>query len=294
MLSILIPVYNYDVFPLVKRLYDEVINLPIDFEILVQDDCSQVQYHNQNINSLKNCRYEINKQNIQLAKNRNLLIDKAKYDWVLLLDADVYPQKTDFIVRYLNCIPQHSFIQGGLLYKIQKPAENQLLRWKYGHKRETFFQISKTQSFSCSNILFNKNITVCFNPKIDQYGFEDVAFYKELKNKNIDIQIIENPVYHLNIETSEIFLKKTETAMANLTNLLDKNILEKNDTKITRFYFFMESIKCIWAVGLTDSLLFNRITKNLLGKNPNLQLFDLYKLIIFHRNWTAFQKRKAT
>jgi hypothetical protein len=260
----------------------------------VQDDCSHHHYNNNHINNLKNCHYEINTQNIQLAKNRNLLIDKAKYDWVLLLDADVYPQKTDFIVRYLDCLPQHLFIQGGLLYKNQKPAENQLLRWKYGHKRETFSFVSKTKSFSCSNILFNKNIQIKFNSEIHQYGFEDVVFYKEIKNYNIDIQIIDNPVYHLNIETSKIFLKKTETAMANLVNLLNKNILEKNDAKITRFYFFMESVKCIWAIEVVDVLLFNIITKNLLGKIPNLKLFDLYKLIIFHRNWNALQKRKAT
>jgi hypothetical protein len=59
-------------------------------------------------------------------------------------------------------------------------------------------------------------------------------------------------------------------------------------------FTFMESVKCIWAIEVVDVLLFNIITKNLLGKIPNLKLFDLYKLIIFHRNWNALQKRKAT
>jgi glycosyltransferase involved in cell wall biosynthesis len=70
MLSVLIPVYNYDIFPLVKRLYDELITLTTDFEILVQDDCSHHHYNNNHINNLKNCHYEINTQNIQLAKKQ--------------------------------------------------------------------------------------------------------------------------------------------------------------------------------------------------------------------------------
>ncbi|TDS66242.1 glycosyltransferase family 2 protein [Myroides indicus] len=299
MLSVLIPVYNYDIFPLVTRLYDELITLTTDFEILVQDDCSHHHYNNNHINNLENCHYEINTQNIQLAKNRNLLIDKAKYDWVLLLDADVYPQKKDFIAHYLNSIPQHLFIQGGLLYKNQKPAENQLLRWKYGHSREAAIfskRIKNPHGFiSCMNILFNKKvIKIRFNPTITQYGFEDFLFYKDVKQSNINIHVIDNPIYHISGESSKLFLTKTKTAMTNLVNLLNKNILEKKDTKITRFYFFTESFKCTWAVELVDALLFNIITKNLLGKNPNLKLFDLYKLIIFHRNWTALQKRKTT
>jgi hypothetical protein len=38
MLSILIPIYNYNAYPLVKRITDSCLEAKIDFEILCRDD----------------------------------------------------------------------------------------------------------------------------------------------------------------------------------------------------------------------------------------------------------------
>ncbi|WP_338409187.1 glycosyltransferase, partial [uncultured Flavobacterium sp.] len=56
MLSILIPTYNHNVFPLVVELFSQVNKLKIDYEILVLDDGS-TQYVEENlkISTLKNC-----------------------------------------------------------------------------------------------------------------------------------------------------------------------------------------------------------------------------------------------
>ena len=52
MLSILIPTYNYNVFPLVLDLHKQCLECKIDFEILCQDDHSnQFSNENQKINS---------------------------------------------------------------------------------------------------------------------------------------------------------------------------------------------------------------------------------------------------
>ena len=41
MLSILIPTYNYDVFPLVENIHRQCKEATIDFEILINDDASK-------------------------------------------------------------------------------------------------------------------------------------------------------------------------------------------------------------------------------------------------------------
>ena len=40
MLSILIPIYNYNSYPLVQELHKQCLESDIDFEILCQDDAS--------------------------------------------------------------------------------------------------------------------------------------------------------------------------------------------------------------------------------------------------------------
>ena len=60
MLSILITVYNYNVYPLVSELHKQCSESKIDFEIFCIDDASnQIESENQNINSLENCRFEM-------------------------------------------------------------------------------------------------------------------------------------------------------------------------------------------------------------------------------------------
>ena len=62
MLSILIPVYNYNVVPLVLELHKQCLECEIDFEIFCQDDESNSDLNTKNeiINSLENCCFFVN------------------------------------------------------------------------------------------------------------------------------------------------------------------------------------------------------------------------------------------
>jgi hypothetical protein len=40
------------------------------------------------------------------------------------------------------------------------------------------------------------------------HGYEDYSFISTLKLRNIAIEHIENPLFHLNLETSEVFFRK--------------------------------------------------------------------------------------
>jgi glycosyltransferase involved in cell wall biosynthesis len=67
MLSILIPIYNYNAYPLVKELHSQCLEATIDFEILCQDDFS-VNIQQKEINTLENCRFSRNETNLGRGK----------------------------------------------------------------------------------------------------------------------------------------------------------------------------------------------------------------------------------
>jgi len=139
MLSVLIPTYNYNVQPLVANIQQQCKLANLAFEVLVLDDASK-SFHQENeaINELEHCSYEILPQNIGRSAIRNLLAERACYDWLLFLDADVFPKSENFIETYLRAIQQDpkEVIYGGIVYQADKPANDQLLRWTYGNERE--------------------------------------------------------------------------------------------------------------------------------------------------------------
>ena len=141
MISILIPTYNYNTLPLVEELYNQVISENIAFEIIVQDDASPVNENteiNSKINEFNNCRFERNEINLGRGQNRNSLVSKAQYDWILLMDCDMYPKSKNFIKVYLKSMKpeERKAIFGGLIYFDEKPKDDEVLRWFFGKSRE--------------------------------------------------------------------------------------------------------------------------------------------------------------
>ena len=288
MLSILIPAYNYNVYPLVLELKKQADFLGIDYEILVQDDASFsiLNIENQNINSIKNCFFFVNNHNLGRGKNINLLVEKAKYNWLLILDCDTFPSQNDFIKKYILSTkdPARNVVFGGIKYKPEKPEKEKLLRWVYGNKRESLsLKVRKEKPNSralTSNLLIQKELFIknSFDDSITRYGYEDLCFLAGLEQKNIQVCHIENPTFHLNLETSVLFMEKTKTALENLAFIIDSKIINPDGSKIISTYNLLQ--KCM-LVSLTSYIFKkceSRIKNNLLSENPSLMLFDIYKL----------------
>ena len=289
MLSILIPVYNYNVVPLVLELHKQCLECEIDFEILCQDDASKLFFEeNKKINGLKYCRFSKNNSNLGRGKNINLLAEKAQFEWLLIMDCDTFPKENHFIQKYITQVNKNEkIVYGGIVYKKEKPAQDKLLRWYYGNARESL-SIEKRNTNPngnalTSNILIKKNIFILnkFDKSITKYGYEDLVFLSDLKKKGIVVKHIDNPTYHLGLETSKQFLKKTKTALENLKKLTATTSLNSSESKILKTYVLLEKMH------LTDliSFLFKKnepnMVGNLLSKKPSLLLFDLYKLGYF-------------
>ncbi len=280
MISILIPVYNYNVLPLINELVKQGNFSGITFEILCQDDASNSieNTQNQEINLIPNCSFFINKSNLGRGKNINSLAQKAIYDWVLILDCDTFPAEPNFIQKYLDAIENSTkkIFFGGIIYEDKKPKKEQLLRWTYGQKRET-------SAILTSNLLIKKEVFIQypFDESITKYGYEDLCFFSLLKKNNFEISRIENPTFHLNLETSEFFLNKTKTALENLFFLYDSNKISKEDSKIIKAFEFLKKLKITRFSAFIFRKNQAKIERNLLSEKPSLFFFDIYKLGYF-------------
>lgn len=289
MLSILIPVYNYAVLPLVSELQKQCISCGIKFEILCYDDGSDVFIkENQEINQLQNCSLVSLEKNIGRSAIRNLLAEKATYEYLLFLDADTIPVEHNFIPNYICEIKNNQkVVFGGLLYENKKPAKEFLLRWIYGRDREALNlseRNKKPADFAlASNLLIKKEILIRFpfDETIKQYGYEDLVFFSVLKANQTKIKHIENPVFHLNLESSTVFLSKTKIALENLAFLNRTSKISVNESRIIASFELLKKVKALTVFNFIFRKIESKIERNLVSETPSLFWFDIYKLGYF-------------
>lgn len=289
MLSILIPTYNYNVYPLVTELKNQADALGIAFEILVQDDASNnFLEENTEINLLQHCSYTLNHENLGRGNNINLLNNRAQYNYVLIMEADALPEKKNYLQNLIASInTETQVLFGGVTYPNQKPEKDKLLRWKYGKERESIplsERLKNPYHFVFTwNLLLKKELlsNYHFPYNIKDYGYEDLVFIKQLKENKISIQHIENRLVHQNFETSLTFINKTEKALNTLHQLVLNKNLTLSDTKIGKAYTFLVFWKLDALVCFIFKKTSKKIIKNLTSSNPSLILLDLYKLGYF-------------
>lgn len=287
MLSILIPTYNYNIVKLVNDLHAQANTLYVDFEIVVMEDGSKkFLFENKSIENLLFVKYSVLSENIGRAAIRNRLADNAKYSYLLFLDCDTEICKNDFLERYLKFCEQNCVVSGGRIYKNNTSKEFSLIE-KYGKMREQFtYQNLKIRKkftvFTTPNFLIDKNIfkKVRFDESIKQYGHEDTVFGIELQRQNIDIQRIDNPVYHIGLEDNLTFLKKTEIGLQTLLNIYKSGKYPEiqQNARILSFYLKIKKLHLTKIIALKFTIFKPLIIKNLTSKKPSMLLFDFYKL----------------
>jgi len=218
MLSILIPIYNFEVVDFVKDLSTQASLCKIDFEILCFDDASTAEFKSKNskLATIQGVVYNELSQNVGRSKIRNLLADKAKYEYLLFLDCDSKTNTNEFIKKYINHAKPNVVTYGGRNYEINPPKESEkYFRWWYGVKRETITVNDRVKqpyhSFMTNNFLIPKALflSIKLNEELNGYGHEDTLLGLELKIKQIPILHIDNPLCHIGLESVDEFLRKT-------------------------------------------------------------------------------------
>jgi len=284
MISILIPCFDYNAYPLVSILEKQALMLKIDFEIICIDDGSFSSKNdlNQKINLLTNSKFIELKKNIGRINNRLLLAEKSQYEWLIFIDVDTLPFEDNFLKNYIDELNKGTLIIGGCIYK--KPEnENFSLRYKFGKFREEINSDIRNKNpykyISSCNFMCKRDVLIDILASINTISYgNDYVFGSLIKKKEIDIKHIDNPVLIDNIDENQIFIKKTHHALDNLISSYNKKIIKKHSISILKAYIILDSLlmKNIF-VKITD-LFKNLLDRNLHSKDPNLFLFDLYRL----------------
>ncbi|NJB81457.1 glycosyltransferase family 2 protein [Wenyingzhuangia aestuarii] len=279
MISICIPVYNFDISNLVKAIEKQTTN--VVFELVVIDDASDEVFKIENRKLLGNHKYVELPNNIGRSKIRNLFKSYVQYSYMLFMDCDSMIQNDDFLQKYANSLVPNVVVYGGRIYPDILPSKEQFLSWKYGIEVESKSVIKRNQepylSFMTNNFLIDSAVfeDIFFNEGIDTYGHEDTFFGYELAQNKIKIIHLENPVLNLDLETNERFFVKNETAIANLIKLQDG--LFSNHVRLLSYYKKMNVFQKIIVkrlFNLTGSL----IRKKMIAGFYSTKLLNFYKL----------------
>lgn len=290
MLSILIPVFNFDIRELVAALHRQATLLHLDFEIRCYDDASDERFYqlNKSVASLDKVIFQRLEKNIGRSAIRNKLASEAAFDNLLFLDCDSRLPDDDFLKRYVEKTDHESLIYGGRSYEVQPPSDpKKYLRWKYGIGREAIPYSVRVKhpydSFMTNNFLVPKKtfLKIGLDEEMKGYGHEDTKFGYMLLLQHIPIIHINNPLIHIGLEDTGEFLEKTNEGLKNLLYLYSRQHVPMSHLRSIRLLRYYNLLNKSGAKNIF--LFFYRmvdspVEKNLNSAKAKLFFFDLYRL----------------
>ncbi|MEL7249299.1 MAG: glycosyltransferase [Bacteroidota bacterium] len=224
MLSILIPVYCFDVRPLVQDLWEQAQQIDAPWEIRLLDDASneEWQHKNRELAKLTGVSYEELTSNIGRAQMRNTLTTAAQFEYLLFMDCDSGVPDQAFLQRYVQALQSGTVLCGGRTYNSAPSTKAVQLHWWYGSEREvkTAQQRQKRpyEGFMTNNFVVPRSVAqqFPFEAQLQHYGHEDTLFGLELKRHQIPIQHLDNPLLHIGLDDTANWLHKQQQAIKNL------------------------------------------------------------------------------
>jgi len=284
-LSILIPTFNQDCTQLV---HDLLAQLPQDAEIIVADDGSTaipIRDHNASIAEWPQCRFWQAKMNLGRARIRNLLAEMAQGEWILFIDSDAQVGNKNFITTYLSQTEGNQVICGGTGNFESCPSKDKALRYKYEVHAEQKRSLKERRrhpyaQFNTFNFMILRELflQIQFCNEICDYGHEDTLFGLELKDRKIPVLHIDNKLIKGGLESSPSFLRKAKTSLFTLSRL---DIKVQKRVTISAIALFIKKCHLKGLVIRIFNASEHWMKQNLLGENPSLLLFNLYKLGFF-------------
>ena len=292
MLSILIPTYNFDCLPLIRDLNRQCKTLSSSdaafiYEIIVVDDGSPdsnlVHQLSIGIEELGNSlvKFIALPQNVGLAAARNVLMRNAIGEWLIFIDSDAAVINDNFVSLYW----QHRFdgdaVVGGIVHpQVTHPGYELRIAYEktYEKKRSLDWRKKHPYSiFSAFNLMIRKDVIerYGFDEHCREYGYEDFLLGIALESDHVNVVHINNPLLHTGIDTSEVFLKKTEIGVRTLLGL---PLELQSKVSLSRFASKLKKFKIDRVVGYLLNKLRPVLRKQLLSSRPSIFLLQLYKL----------------
>lgn len=290
MLSILIPIFNFDVREFVKDLSEQAGRISPEVEIICLDDGSEDHFKklHTTLTNLPHVRYLEVERNLGRSGIRNRLLEVSKFELLLFLDCDGRVVRSDYLERYLEHADAH-VVYGGRTYADKAPVElERYFHWFCGkHKEEVAVadrERAPYKAFMTNNFMVQRKVyeQVRMDEALSGYGHEDTLFAAELKRASFEVRHIDNPIEHIGVEDADVFLEKSRNAIRNLAQLIQRGKVG-GGIPLVRYYLLLERWKLTF---LFSKLILSReswIMRNLKGEHPRLLLFDLWKLALLCR-----------
>lgn len=304
-ISLLIPVYNFDIVALVHSMKGAMEKVPQFCEIVIGDDGSSPEYK-RIYKSLESDKVRVihSEKNIGRAAIRNRLAMEAVGDFLLFIDADTMLPGTAeaYINKWLPMMKICRVSCGGILYHDGLPGDpDKLLRWKYGKKKEQRKASVRNKhphaGFSTFNVLIEKAIfsKIRFNEDLKQYGHEDTLLGYQLKKAGISVLHIDNGLVHEGLESNKEFLIKTKLGIENLSKLYDivtdKRAFSETD-RILRVYNRLKFFRLTRILAGIFIRFREKMEIRLDSSEISLKLFALYKISMFCTFREIHRRRK--
>lgn len=220
-LSILIPVYNWDISSLLKELHEQcsLLSSPETVEIIVADDGSDQKFDNYSVaEQLSGVIYKELPENTGRAAVRNYLIGFSQGSYILFLDADMLPDQDDFVQTYYELAKNKGeIVCGGISYKHSEHRYSKGSFHVYKSlKTEALPAVTRSRTpwryVFTSNILLRSDIlqVVRFDPRFSSYGFEDIEWAIRLV-ESYKVKHVDNTCSHMGVMgKEEVFARMRE------------------------------------------------------------------------------------
>ncbi len=290
MLSICIPIYNFDCTALVNDLLSQMHKLGKEIELIVADDASDKVFQEKFSLFPAEVEFIQLKENVGRSRIRNLLGERAKHDTILFIDGDSSIVEPDLLQNYIDILSRKGVskvICGGSIYQDKEPLKDYFLRWKYSKSRErksvSFSKAKPYQSFTTNNFIIDKDtfLSILFDVRIEEYGHEDTLFGYELMKRNISIEHIKDVVLNGDLDKNEVYLEKVKASISNLLQIA-KNLDFADDfirlIPLLKIYFRLKLFGLEIILRVWFGLNRKRLERNFLAGLVNLMSFDFYRL----------------
>lgn len=229
-ISVCVPVYRHDVTALLDAI--AACKLSALVEIVFYDDGSGDTEQLTNLMShagRTNAAVRIVAAALNRGRSaaRNAATRHARGEWILLLDADMMPDGSDFLEGYFNAVEaagKPAVIVGGYsLASAPKSADTDLHRWQ-AVTSECVDAATRSQApgrhvFS-SNVLIHRDVLAScpFDEAFAGWGWEDTDWGLRLE-KRFPVIHIDNTATHLGLDSDAALMAKYARSGANFTRM---------------------------------------------------------------------------
>lgn len=214
------------------------------------DDGSTEKFANGSVaGRLSVVRYEESAVNKGRAEIRNALLQQAQGVYVLFLDADMLPDRDDFLETYLEQGWKGSeIVCGGISYR-QNEKENPEYSFYLYKSRKTEALPPSVRGIIPWRYLFTSNImvrrdilaSVRFDPRFTGYGFEDIEWGIRLRD-SFTIKHIDNTCSHMGVMSKQQVFSRMRESVQNYALLLSLHPLEIGRTGAGGLAFFLKRL----------------------------------------------------